>query len=99
VWPWFFVAHGAITVPAIAVHLVMMTATGPEDRVNFGVIVVLLALLGMGLPWSVRGITMDQDRYESMSTAVFEAVHFGPAVADVVQPGLVLVASRRRSGS
>jgi hypothetical protein len=100
VWPWLFVAHLVIVVLAIALYLVMMATTDPEDGVNFGAILVLMALLGMGLPWSIPVITMEQAQYETLSGTTFATAHFGPALANVVLHGLVLaVASRRRNRS
>jgi purine-cytosine permease-like protein len=98
VWPWVFVAHAVFVVLLIALYAVLMATTGPGEGVNFGAIFVVLALLGLGLPWSAPVVTADPSRFEDASEAFFAAAHFGPAVANVVLHGLVLlVATRRKS--
>jgi hypothetical protein len=93
---WAFVAHAASVTFLTALFYVLVFTTAPEDGFNFGAGFIGLALLGLGLPWSLPALALDPDRLDGMPEIVRAGIDFGPAFLNVLLHGLVLFAASRR---
>jgi hypothetical protein len=88
----------------VATMLVLFAAAEPvpEGDANIGRGLAGLALLCLGLPWTLLILLIDADTHNGLTPFVRGVVDFGPAVVNVVLHAVVptvLKRSKRQAGS
>lgn len=95
IWVWLH----ATVVGLLIVLFYLARASGPETDANIGAGMIGLALLGLGLPWTMLLWLIEPGTYHGLSTTVRGLVDFGPAVLNVALHAMLRAAlGRRRAG-
>lgn len=86
----------ALLVLLFLVAFLVMTGGDPAPDANIGAGLVGLALLGLGLPWSLLHQLIDSATFDDFPRAVRIVLMFGPAVLNVVVHSVFVLALERR---
>ena len=95
-WSWFLLAHVVLVVLLTVIAVLLFVTTDPADGANIGLGLVLLPLIGLGLPWSLP-VVVDPYWLDEFSVAAQAALELGPAYFNVALHALVFAVGRRRS--
>ncbi len=87
--------HMLIVVALTAVLVVAIATTPPDSGANIGAGLIGVALLALGLPWSLP-VLLEPYRFDGLSDATHFVIAFGPAFLNVALHAAVLVCAGRR---